>query len=95
MNGIERIITVADTFMLPGGGSTVDMGVVLNAAGKARRSAKGIAQIQVYFEADVPDGMAESFVGELLHALPQSLLDVLMDNPTVRDLGPVKESDNE
>ena len=94
-NGIERVITVADTFILPEGGSTVDMGVVINAAGRARRSMKGVAQIQLLFQGDVPDDKAESMTDELLQALPKSLFDVLMNEPVIKDAGAVKETDNE
>ena len=90
-NGIEQMITVADTFILPQGESTVDMGVVINAAGKAQRSAKGVAQIQIYFEGDVPEEIAETMVGELLRSLPQSLIDVLMGTARTSEFGPEKE----
>lgn len=94
-NGIERVITVADTFILPEVGSTVDMGVVINAASRSRRSMRGVAQIQVLFEGDVPNDIAESMIDELLQALPQSLFDVLMNESVLRNTGSVKETDNE
>ena len=70
---------VADSFILPRGKSTPKMSEVLKSAGRARRSAQGVAQIQIYLEGDVPIENARDVVDEILEALPASLLGILVD----------------
>ena len=55
------------------------MSEVLKSAGRARRSAQGVAQIQIYLEGDVPIENARGVVDEILEALPASLLGILVD----------------
>ena len=78
-DGIQRTITVADSFILPRGKSTPEMSDVLKSAGRARRSAEGVAQIQIYLEGDVPIENARDVVDEILEALPAPLLRILVD----------------
>ena len=78
-DGIQRTIMVADSFILPRGKSTPKMSEVLKSAGRARRSAQGVAQIQIYLEGDVPIENARDVVDEILEALPASLLGILVD----------------
>ena len=78
-DGIQRTITVADSFILPRGKSTPEMSEVLKSASRARRSAEGVAQIQIYLEGDVPIESARDVVDEILEALPAPLLGALID----------------
>lgn len=95
-NGLERVITVADTFLLPKGTSTRSMADLLHVASRHRRSIEGVAQVQIYFEADFrnSDGMAfaEQLVGEIIEGLPEDLLQVL-DGDQPAELGTAKRSE--
>jgi hypothetical protein len=80
-NRLDRVITVADTFLLPGGMSTRHMSDLLHVASQHQRSVEGVAQVQVYFEADSrsPELMqqVDIMVGEIIEGLPAELFEVL------------------
>lgn len=95
-NSLDRVITVADTFLLPGGVSTQHMSDLLHVASQHRRSVEGVAQVQVYFEADCRSSelmkQVDIMVGEIIEGLPIELLEVL-DGSSGRTNDP-EEQDN-
>ena len=80
-NGLDRFITVADTFILPDGVTTRDMGDLLHVASQYRNSIEGVAQIQIYFEGDYRNEDSKEvlalMIDELIRGLPASLFEVL------------------
>ena len=80
-NGVDRVITVADTFVLPGGVTTRDMSDLLHVASRYRNSIEGVAQIQIYFEGDYRNQPSKvimiKMLQELIESLPPSLFEVL------------------
>lgn len=80
-NGLDRVITVADTFLLPGGISTREMSDLEQVASKYKNSVQGVAQIQIYFDGDFrgEEGMTilNEMISEIISSLPNNLMDVL------------------
>ena len=80
-NGLDRVITVADTFLLPGGVSTRDMSDLLHVASQYRNSIQGVAQVQIYYEGNYQSEEAmsvlEQMTAEIINGLPDNLLEVL------------------
>lgn len=97
-NGLDRVITVADTFLLPGGVSTRDMSDLLHVASQYRNSIKGVAQIQIYYEGlyqgEEAMSALEQMTGEIIDGLPDSLFDVLDGQSVSTTNQPIEESES-
>lgn len=80
-NELDRVITVADTFLLPGGVSTREMADLEEVASQYKNSVQGVAQIQILFADDFrgEEGMAilNQMITEIMSSFPNNLMDVL------------------
>jgi hypothetical protein len=73
-NGMTRTMSVLFAFVLPDGRIETSMSELGARAERRGDSAKGVAQFQFVFNADVPPDEAAKVAAELLRGVPESLL---------------------